>query len=244
MAPILEVNNLTRYFGGLAAIKDVSFEVEEGQILGLIGPNGAGKTTLFSMVAGSLRPSSGTIRFRGRDLAGGKAYRAVREGICRTHQIVRPFKSMSVLENIRVALHFGRRRINGLREANKAAAEVLEFSGLDRLAETSASVLPIGHQKRLELARALATQPSLLLCDEICGGLTDAETGEMLGLLRRIQQKGTTIIYIEHDIKAVMSVCQRILVLNYGRKLAEGTPEEVQGSEAVIEAYLGGGHTE
>jgi branched-chain amino acid transport system ATP-binding protein len=227
----------------LAAIKDVSFEVEEGQILGLIGPNGAGKTTLFSMVAGSLRPSSGTIRFRGRDLRGGKPYRAVRKGICRTHQIVRPFKSMSVLENVRVALHFGRRRINSSRDANAAAVEVLEFSGLDRLAESPASILPIGHQKRLELARALATRPSLLLCDEICGGLTDAETGEMLGLLRRIQQEGTTIIYIEHDIKAVMSVCQRILVLNYGRKLAEGTPQEVQSSEAVIEAYLGGGNT-
>lgn len=230
---------MTRYFGGLAAVKDVTLEVPEGQIFGLIGPNGAGKTTLFSMIAGALRPSSGTIMLKTKDVTGAKPYQGVRAGIVRTHQVVRPFKSMTVLENVKVALHFGRRRINSSAAAGEAAIQVLKFIGLDHLAHTSASILPIGNQKRLELARALATDPILLLCDEICGGLTGTETQSVLDLLRKIREQGTTIIYIEHDIKAVMSVCHRIAVLNYGRKLAEGSPEEIQNSPEVIEAYLG-----
>jgi branched-chain amino acid transport system ATP-binding protein len=239
MAAILEVSNLSRYFGGLAAVKDVSFDVEPGEIFGLIGPNGAGKTTLFSMIAGSLKPSAGRISFLGKNVTGQRSFQAVRRGIARTHQVVRPFKSMSVLENMRVAIHFGRRRITSSSAATTAALEALSYVGLEDQAHKPALVLPIGSQKRLELARALATDPALLLCDEICGGLTNAETAAILDLLRTIRERGATIVYIEHDVRAVMSVCHRILVLNYGRRLAEGKPEEIQNNEAVIEAYLG-----
>ena len=238
-APILELQGMTRYFGGLAAVKDVSLTVPEGSIFGLIGPNGAGKTTLFSMVAGSLRPTAGRVIYRGRDITRLRAYRRVRLGIARTHQIVRPFRSLSVLENVEVAVRYGRRPPRSAAEARARALEVLRFVGLEGQAGAPAAVLPVGQQKLLELARALAAGPDLLLCDEICGGLTDAETRGVLELLRQVRAGGTTILYIEHDMRAVMSVCDRIAVLNFGQKLAEGTPEEIQRNPAVIEAYLG-----
>lgn len=218
-------------------------EVSEGEIFGLIGPNGAGKTTLFSLLAGSLRPSAGKILLRGKNVTGIKSFQSVRAGVVRTHQVVRPFKALSVLENVQVGLHFGRHRLTDS-TAREAAMRVLKFMDMDHLAETPAAVLPIGNQKRLELARAVATEPELLLCDEICGGLTDAETKAVLDLLVKIRERGTTIIFIEHDMKAVMSLCHRIAVLNYGRKLAEGKPEEIQNNPEVIEAYLGPTATE
>jgi branched-chain amino acid transport system ATP-binding protein len=237
--PILEVNNLTKYFGGLAAVKDVSFEVRQGQIFGFIGPNGAGKTTLFSIIAGALKPSSGNVSSRGKDVTGLPSFKLVKAGIARTHQTVRPFYEMTALENITVAVFFGRKHVSGTARAKDKAMEVLRWVGLESVAHTPASVLSVGRQKKLEIARALATGPDLLLCDEICGGLTHTETAAMLDLLRTIRDSGTTVMYVEHDVKAITAVCDRIMVLNYGRKLAEGTPEEIRNDPAVIEAYLG-----
>ena len=237
--PILEVEGLTKYFGGLAAVKDVSFKVRDGQIFGYIGPNGAGKTTLFSMIAGALRPSAGKIRHSGKDITGLRPFKLVKTGIARTHQIVRPFREMTVMENVQVAVHFGRKAVTSAAGAREHAMQVLAAVGLEKLANSAASILSVGNQKRLEIARALATHPDVLLCDEICGGLTHSETAAMLELLRRIRDQGTTILYVEHDVKAITAVCDRILVLNYGRKLAEGAPDHIKNDPAVIEAYLG-----
>ena len=236
---ILEVEKLTKYFGGVAALKDVSFDIPEKQICGFIGPNGAGKTTLFSVITGAHRPSAGRIQLRGKDVTGMDSAALVKRGVARTHQIVRPFKAMTVLENVQVAVHYGRRAITRTAPAREHALQALKLVGLDNKAPQLASALSLGEQKRLEVARALATAPELLLLDEICGGLTGAETRAMMDLLQRIREGGTTIMYIEHEMKAIMTVCDRITVLNFGQKLAEGKPEEIQDNEAVIEAYLG-----
>jgi len=236
---ILKVNALTKYFGGVAALKDVSFEIPQGRICGFIGPNGAGKTTLFSLITGAVRPSAGRVHLRGRDVTGMSSSSLVRMGIARTHQIVRPFRAMTVLENVQLAVHFGRRAVNSISGAKEQAMEALKLVHLDPKAHRLASVLSLGEQKRLEVARALATGPELLLLDEVCGGLSAAETGAMLELLNQIRERGTTIMYVEHDMKAVMSVCDRITVLNFGQKLAEGKPQDIQNNQAVIEAYLG-----
>jgi branched-chain amino acid transport system ATP-binding protein len=236
---ILEVEKLTKYFGGVAALKDVSFDIPEKQICGFIGPNGAGKTTLFSVITGAHRPTGGTIRLHGKDITGMESAALVKKGVARTHQIVRPFKAMTVLENVQVAVHYGRRAVTRTSHAREHALEALKLVGLDHKANLLASVLSLGEQKRLEVARALATAPELLLLDEICGGLTGGETRAMMDLLQRIRESGTTIMYVEHDMKAIMAVCDRITVLNFGQKLAEGKPEEIQNDESVIEAYLG-----
>ena len=237
MAPILKVNLLTKCFAGLTALKDVSVDVHEGQICGLIGPNGAGKTTLFSIIAGSLRPTSGTVSFQGTDLTALKSFQAVQAGVARTHQITRPFRSMTACENVEVATHFGRGRAT--RNARRTALEFLEWVGLGHAADRPAALLGVGDQKRLELARTLATQPKLLLCDEVCGGLTEIEMNSVLQLLRRIRERGTTIIYVEHNLRAIMSVCDHVVVLNCGQKLAEGSPRVIQDDPSVIEAYIG-----
>jgi branched-chain amino acid transport system ATP-binding protein len=236
---ILEVEALTKYFGGVAALKDVSFDVPERQICGFIGPNGAGKTTLFSLIAGAIKSTRGKVRLRGRNITGASSASLVKLGVTRTHQIVRPFRAMTVLENVQLAIHFGRRGVTRTSRAREEAMQVLQRVGLDYKAGMLASVLPLGEQKRLEVARALATDPELLLLDEICGGLNSAETNAMLDLLQRIRESGITIMYVEHDMKAVMSVCDRITVLDFGQKIAEGRPEEIQRNEAVIKAYLG-----
>lgn len=233
------MKGLTKYFGGVAALKDVSFEVPERQIRGFIGPNGAGKTTLFGLITGAMKPSAGRVHLRGKNVTGMKSFALVQSGIVRTHQVVRPFRAMTALENVQVAIHYGRKRVNRSAHARTAAREVLKLVGLEAVANHLASALSLGNQKRLELARALATAPDLLLCDEVCGGLTSTETRAMLDLFQRIRERGTTIMYVEHDVKAVMAVCDRVTVLNFGEKLAEGTPHEIQNHPAVIEAYLG-----
>jgi len=223
----------------VAALRDVSFDVPEKLICGFIGPNGAGKTTLFSVITGAFPPSRGQVALRGSDITGLHSAALVKKGVARTHQIVRPFRAMSVVENVQLAVHYGRRSVARPAEARQHAMEALEHVALDNKSRQLASALSLGEQKRLELARALATAPELLLLDELCGGLTTAETKSMLNLLEKIREGGTTIMYVEHDMKAIMSICDRITVLNFGQKLAEGKPEEIQSNPAVIEAYLG-----
>ncbi len=188
------------------------------------------------MIAGAQKPTSGRVLCRGKDVTGLKSFHLVQAGIARTHQIVRPFRTMTVLQNVQVGSFFGRRHTA---YASDSAMDVLRSVGLQDLADTPAYMLSVGNHKKMEVARALATNPEILLCDEICGGLTHAETAAMLDLLRQIRDRGITIMYVEHDVKAITAVCDRILVLNYGRKLSEGSPEKIQTDPAVIEAYLG-----
>jgi len=233
------VQGLTKYFGGVAALKGVSFEVPEKQICGFIGPNGAGKTTLFSVIAGAVRPSAGKVRLRGKDVTGSHPAALVKMGLARTHQIVRPFRAMTVLENVRLGVHFGCAGIAATHAAQEQAMEVLRQVGLEQKAHLLAAGLSLGEQKRLEVARALATGADLLLLDEVCGGLNSTETRAILDLVQSIRARGSTIMYVEHDMKAVMSICDRVTVLDFGQKLAEGKPEEIQKNDAVIKAYLG-----
>ncbi|MBC7248663.1 MAG: ABC transporter ATP-binding protein [Anaerolineae bacterium] len=237
--PILEGEGVTKYFGGLAAVSNVDFYVDEGEIVGLIGPNGAGKTTLFNLISGALVPKSGVIRFQGANITGLKPHRICKMGIARTFQSVKVFANMPALENVMLGSLFGAPNSVAPAEAVREATALLDFVGLSAVGATPAKDLTLANQKRLEVARALATKPKLLLLDELMAGLNPTETAEAMALITRIRDQGITIFMIEHVMKAIMSVCDRIMVLHHGVKIAEGTPQEIATSKKVIEVYLG-----
>ncbi len=243
---LLQVSHVTMRFGGLVALNDVSLETVDGGVLGLIGPNGAGKTTLFNCISGYLRPTAGEIRYRGQPIQGKRPHQIVALGIARTFQIVRPFSDLTVEENVLSGLGepvYPRLRAFWEPSANpqalEKAAALMERVGLLGWAHTRADALPIGLQRRLEIARALATEPDLLLLDEPAAGLTSGEAESLAELIRQLRDQGITIVLIEHNMRFAMGLCDHVVVLNRGEVLARGTPEEIQQHEAVIEAYLG-----
>ncbi len=236
---LLHVSHVSKHFGGNVAVSDVSFSVEEKQIFGLIGPNGAGKTTLFNCITGFYPATSGEVIFDTKKINTLRPDQVCKLGMARTWQRVKPLGSLTVLENVMVGAFSV---TNSTKEAEAIAQEQLKVVRLSDYATKSAGSLPIGLKKKLELARVLATRPKMLLLDEICGGLNHTETDTILDIIRGIRKKGATIIFIEHDMKAVTSICDQIVVLNSGEKLAEGTPGEITTNPDVIAAYLGGGH--
>jgi len=240
MNHILEVKNLRKDFGGVIAVDNVDFVVEEGSRLGIIGPNGAGKTTSFNMISGSFKPSSGTIEFEGKKISGLKPHKISRMGIGRTFQIVRAFGELSVYEHVLTGALASQPRFTPTEEQHHEVDRILELTKLQDLRDTTVKNLTITSQKLIELATVLATKPKLLLLDELMAGLTFVEIDETLELLRKINEEmGITLIVVEHIMKVIMELCKRIVVLNYGAKIAEGTPKEVANNKAVIVAYLG-----
>jgi branched-chain amino acid transport system ATP-binding protein len=233
---LLRIDKIGKNFGGLRALDNVSFDLQSGEILAVIGPNGAGKTTLFNILTGFIKPDVGSALFQNQSLLGLKPHRICQRGLVRTFQIVKPFLELSVLENVIVAAF---NRLRDPKEAAQKAEEVIAFVGLADKRRALANELNLPNRKRLELARALATGPTLLMLDEVMAGINPTETDNLIGLIREIHRGGTTILLIEHVMRGVMALSQRILVLNFGEKIAEGVPEEVIKNPLVVEAYLG-----
>ena len=236
----LKLDRVVRYFGGLAAINDVSFEVHKGEIVGLIGPNGAGKTTVFNVINGFYGPTKGDVFFKDNKISGLKPHKVCRHGIARTFQIVKPLQRLSVLDNV-IASAFVRAGTRN--KAEQIAIETLKFAHLYDDRDVISKGLPLGKRKRLEIARALATRPEMLLLDESFAGLNPSELNESIEIIRKIKERGITILIIEHHMKVIMSISDRIVVINYGEKIAEGPSEEIGNNPEVIEAYLGVAHS-
>ena len=236
---LLEGEGVTRFFGGLAAVSGVDFCVDPGEVVGLIGPNGAGKTTLFNLISGALAPRAGIIRFKDQQVNGLKPNRICKMGVARTFQSVRVFPNLPVWENVLLGSLFGTSGKLSSADAAGEAAELIEFVGLSGVRATPAKDLTLANQKRVEVARALATKPELLLLDELMAGLNPTEVAEAMELVTRIRDEAITVFMIEHVMKAIMSVCDRIIVLHHGKKIAEGTPQEIATSRTVVEVYLG-----
>lgn len=233
---LIEVINVSKHFGGLAAIRDVSFEIKTGEILGLIGPNGAGKTTLFNVVNGFYPPTKGEVSFKGKRISNLEPHEICKLGIARTFQVVKPLQRMSVLDNV-VASAFLRAKNKS--EAVQIASETLNFTGLYDDKNVISKGLPLGKRKKLEIARALATKPEALLLDESFAGLNHSELNDSIEIIKKIKERGITIMIIEHHMKVIMAISDRIVVINYGEKIAEGTSQEIRNNPLVIEAYLG-----
>lgn len=236
---MLSVEKLYRNFGGLAAVADVSFDVARGEFVGIIGPNGAGKTTLLNLITGYLKPSSGKIRFLGRDISGLRPYRIKRLTIARTFQVVQPFNEMTVIENVLVGARFGRGTWLPSPVVDEDCRRAIELAGLSNCAGMLAATLTLGEKKRLELARSLASQPSLLLLDEVMGGLSAGEIRDLVETLKRIHASGVTIIMIEHVLHALFQLVQRVMVLDFGRKIGDGDPLAIMSEPEVLSSYLG-----
>ncbi|HET6515793.1 MAG TPA: ABC transporter ATP-binding protein [Thermodesulfovibrionales bacterium] len=233
---LLDVKNVSVHFGGLAAISNVSFEVRKGDIVGLIGPNGAGKTTMFNVINGFYNPTEGKVFFKDRKISGLKPHQICQMGVARTFQVVKPLQRMTVLDNV-VASAF--LRVTTRAQAEEIAVETTKFTGLHDDRDVISKGLPLGKRKKLEIARALATQPEMILLDESFAGLNPAELDESIEIIGKIKARGITIMIIEHHMKVIMAISDRIVVLSYGEKLAEGTPKEIGSNPAVVEAYLG-----
>ncbi len=241
--PLLECYGVSKNFGGLVALLNVTLHVNKGEIVGLIGANGAGKTTLFNLISGFYSPSAGSIRFDGEEITGLKTHDICRKGLTRTFQIVRPFSNMTVLENVMIGDLFGVKRNRNIYQARENALSILKFTGLHEKRDALGKELTIADRKRLEMARSLATNPKLLLLDEVLAGLTSTETEDAIQLVRKIRDEiGLTILMIEHVMKAVMDLSDRVIVLHNGQKIAEGKANEVAQNPQVIEAYLGEKH--
>lgn len=236
---MLEGKKVMKHFGGLAAVHNVDFEINQGEVVGLIGPNGAGKTTLFNLISGSLPTTAGEIRYKGEKITGLKPHQICKKGVARTFQSAQLFAGLTVFENALAASLFGKKRAISVPDAEREATELLEFVGLSTVGAVLARDLPVANRKRLEVARALATKPELLLFDEVMAGLNSAEVAQAMELITKIRNKGITLFMIEHIMKAIMKVCDRIIVLHHGSKIAEGTPEEIATNRTVVEVYLG-----